>query len=956
MKNHILAYSFLFIIFFMINPGQVSANPDDQPQIKRSAVDGAIDLSGFTAKERGFKLKGQWKFVHSQLLTPEQIATQNPETVMDVMVPEDNFVKLGFTGKGWGTFFLHLDNIDPNDKDLGLRVGQFATNGQVYWAGMKEGKTLFSEKIATVGVVTTKDEEWRSEWKTVIAKLRTSPEADRYMLVFQHSNFLGNAGFLEPFRFGHYSDLIASDTLNLWQTFLVLGMLFMIVVYNFSLFSQRRDDLGSLFIALYALLMGTRYVFTEGLPARFFEEPSLFMMEAGFWSLSGAFPIGMALFINFLKHSFKGCYSSLMVRGIWGYSILLILAQGFISMEKMQEWSVLTVVAIPLFGFGSYAIFGLIKAARRKMRGALLSMLGMFILVYGFIHDSAVYMQDLPIPFIAHYCLVAFTFIQSTITGINFAFAFRTADRLSRELALEVERQTRDIKSILTNIHQGIFTVQRQENHYVVGPDYSRFLGEILETKEISDKSVEQLILNESDLSREIKDMVRSTLDFVVGEPAFAFEMNEECLPKGFNLQMPGQDRSKIIKAEWSPIINEKTDITEKVLVSLRDVTELTALEEKSKAHQKEITIISEIVHLGIEKFGLFCRSARQFIEENKRLIDAMAEPDEEVLKVLFINMHTVKGAARTYALTPITEVVHNAEQYYAALQRKEEEFNHQQLKDDIIEVESIFAEYETVFHEKLGMDENANTVEVNLDSLKISVEALQALESQVSMDNQATNHFSSIRDTLYDLYFLKADKLFNDAFSNLERLAKDLGKPTPEVNIDLESYYLTHETGKILGDCFTHILRNSMDHGIEDEDTRKSKNKPPAGTMSLVAKHFEDYSVLEFSDDGAGLNLDRIKKRGLENNIITENDNLKPQEIAELIFHPGFSTAQTVSQISGRGVGMDAIRTYLKEINGEVHITLLQKTQQEGIPFALCITIPQPFCKYLGTVKQEAA
>ncbi|MBQ46209.1 MAG: hypothetical protein CMP10_01710 [Zetaproteobacteria bacterium] len=943
------------LLFILVGISSISlyGNPKEENK-NLPAQDGVVDLAKLKISDRGKKLAGEWKFVYEKFLTPEEILKHVPQDIPNFSVP-GTFTGAGLDPQGYGTFYITFRNLNPENGDLGLLMGHFLINGDFYWAGTKDGQIIFNEKIGQIGTVTNKPDEWIGQYRQVISKLRTTERADQYLLIFHHSSYLSPAGYPDPVRLASYTSLIKSDSLQLWQTFLVLGMLFMITVYNCSLFTQRRDDLGSLYISLYAILMGIRYISTEGLLSRFFIEPSLVIQYINFLGVGAAFPLGMALFLSFLNESFRGCYSDKITKGVWIYCLLVVFGQLFFTVTAIAI-SPLTVVAIPLFGIGGYCIYGLVKAARQKMRGALLSILGMTILVYGFFHDTFVFYGDLSIPFVAHYCLVAFTFIQSTITGINFAFAFRTAEHLSRQLTIEVERQTRDIKSILTNIHQGIFTVDRNpQNEYIVGPDYSKFLGDILETNKISNRTVQELLLNGSDLSREARDMVKSTFDFVVGEPSFAFEMNEECFPKGFNLVFEG-DKNKIIKAEWSPIVNEKTDTIEKVLVSLRDVTELAALEEKSREHQKEITIISEIVHLGIDKFALFCRSGRQFIEENKRLISAMTDPDEEVLKVLFINMHTVKGAARTYALTPITEVVHHAEQYYASLQRKEEAFSHQKLIDEIHDVEIVFEQYESIFHNKLGFDNSENKVEVNLDTLRNSVEALQALEGEVSMGNEATSHFSSIRNTLYDLYFLKAVNIFEDMFSNLERLARDLQKPEPNVVIELENLYLTHETGKILGDCFTHILRNSMDHGIEDEETRKKEGKDPKGTMRLIARHFNEYSVLEFSDDGAGLNLDRIRKRALANQLIESEDKIEPTEIAELIFNPGFSTAQTVSQISGRGVGMDAIRTYLREINGEVSIQLLDKAQQEGIPFALCITIPQPFCQYLGESQEKVA
>lgn len=130
------------------------------------------------------------------------------------------------------------------------------------------------------------------------------------------------------------------------------------------------------------------------------------------------------------------------------------------------------------------------------------------------------------------------------------------------------------------------------------------------------------------------------------------------------------------------------------------------------------------------------------------------------------------------------------------------------------------------------------------------------------------------------------------------------------------------------LTDPLMHILRNSIDHGIEDEQIRLSKGKPAVGTIMLRAFYSGSDVIVEVEDDGAGLDPDKIKKKAIEKNIIKPNTILTNQEIIELIFTPGFSTAEKVTDISGRGVGMDVLRRKISDVRGNV---MLHSVKNKG-------------------------
>jgi len=123
--------------------------------------------------------------------------------------------------------------------------------------------------------------------------------------------------------------------------------------------------------------------------------------------------------------------------------------------------------------------------------------------------------------------------------------------------------------------------------------------------------------------------------------------------------------------------------------------------------------------------------------------------------------------------------------------------------------------------------------------------------------------------------------------------------------------------------DPLLHLIRNAADHGIEDADERKQAGKPPAGIISLRAYHEGGSVVIEVEDDGKGIQVESIKKKALQNGIITQQqaEIMPERDIIDLIFLPGFSTAEEVSDISGRGVGMDVVKTNIDKIRGKIHV-----------------------------------
>ncbi|GAA6831786.1 chemotaxis histidine kinase/response regulator CheAY2 [Helicobacter pylori] len=184
--------------------------------------------------------------------------------------------------------------------------------------------------------------------------------------------------------------------------------------------------------------------------------------------------------------------------------------------------------------------------------------------------------------------------------------------------------------------------------------------------------------------------------------------------------------------------------------------------------------------------------------------------------------------------------------------------------------------------------------------------------------------------------------KVFNKFPRMVRDLSRELGKSI-ELIIEGEETELDKSIVEEIGDPLIHIIRNSCDHGIEPLEERRKLNKPETGKVQLSAYNEGNHIVIKISDDGKGLDPVMLKEKAIEKGVISERDaeGMSDREAFNLIFKPGFSTAKVVSNVSGRGVGMDVVKTNIEKLNGIIEIDSevgVGTTQKLKIPLTLAI------------------
>lgn len=227
-----------------------------------------------------------------------------------------------------------------------------------------------------------------------------------------------------------------------------------------------------------------------------------------------------------------------------------------------------------------------------------------------------------------------------------------------------------------------------------------------------------------------------------------------------------------------------------------------------------------------------------------------------------------------------------------------------------------------TLFHRKFGADELVDQL------------------------GQLSDHLSRIIGELHEGVMKVRMLPIEQLFSRFPRMVRDLAVTVgKEIELVMEGKETELDRTLIeeLGDPLIHILRNAVDHGIESPSRRKQAGKREAGTIRLAASHEDNQVVIRIEDDGAGMDLERLKQTAITKGLITEEEasRLMEKEALALIFRAGFSTAAQVSEVSGRGVGMDIVRDSIERMNGTIDIdtTLGQGTRMRiALPLTLAI------------------
>ncbi|WP_159455238.1 ATP-binding protein [Pseudobacteriovorax antillogorgiicola] len=495
---------------------------------------------------------------------------------------------------------------------------------------------------------------------------------------------------------------------------------------------------------------------------------------------------------------------------------------------------------------------------------------------------------------------------------------------MTRRLETLINEKIKNIESILQNIEQGIFSIKEDGT---IHHEYSCYLETIFPDCKISGQRYDELLFATATITQEKIAATKSAVTASLGNDSLAFEINREHLIHELNISRDG--KRQLLELEWSPIIEE--DIIQKIMVTVRDVTELIELREESKSRAGELSKIEQLIVLDHPTYTQVHLQSAHLLEECTDIL-ASTKVDPEDLDQVFMNLHTAKGLLRLYGLRDASSVIHTIEDRFKSHSEDQSilpTLKVERLSNSIQEVIEILNQYKYINDVRL----NRSSQDFNLPNNKIE-EIRKSVNQYISDTNKVDTLIEQITESLMGTQISLESQLIG-LMGQMEAIARELGKETPVLKYSGLHLFIKKERKDQLDNIFTHLLRNTIDHGIEGTEERKQARKSVQGTIFVRVRVKDDYINLEYCDDGRGISIEDVRLKKESNNKLSNLD------VANSIFEKDLSTAKTVTDISGRGVGLSAVKADIESFGGRISVVLAGTAASGFTPFKFVIELP---------------
>jgi two-component system chemotaxis sensor kinase CheA len=473
----------------------------------------------------------------------------------------------------------------------------------------------------------------------------------------------------------------------------------------------------------------------------------------------------------------------------------------------------------------------------------------------------------------------------------------------------ELEANTRKVQSILEHIQQGVGLFDAT---LTLLPGYSRFLQELLTPfaggASLEGIALEKVLLEPSELDADQRARVRESLRSILGADELAFELNRGSLPSEMRM---GEDR--FWELDWVPMQNAE-GIVDRMMICLRDVTEIRKVRFQAEAQKRELDKIAQLLQLHPESWNRFVVGARAALKAARtdlleRLWEAGANPSlTPVVADMLVHLHSLKGNSRSLGLLHLSQEVHRAEQIYA-------EYRHDPTR---------------VAWTVAGLHADLDRVEATLASYEDIVQNRLRRFGELIADRP--------RDDVVPLAMLLAP-----VFDTLPSIAEQLGKIVPTCTLTGAKVGVTSAFVGALESSLAHLARNCVDHGLLP------------GVAGRIEFDVRDQGAgsawrweLSCRDSGRGLNLARLRRDAARAAVDPRAavEVRSDESVAQRIFLSGVSTAERVTDISGRGVGLNAVRRLIEAQGGRVRVEFTAPAAvgaDAGFrPFRLLLELPE--------------
>ncbi|MDG0816157.1 ATP-binding protein [Bdellovibrio svalbardensis] len=491
----------------------------------------------------------------------------------------------------------------------------------------------------------------------------------------------------------------------------------------------------------------------------------------------------------------------------------------------------------------------------------------------------------------------------------------KNLEKMVADRTAEIQRMNQMMTALLDSLHQGFFIFNAE--------------GKVLE---VSSKACESTIECRPQ-GQNIWDVLKLPEKKVEGFQKWMQTMFMEMLPfedlapLGPPTYPHSQDRN--ISLEYFPLRSApgtgSEGAMEGIVVVASDITSLVEAQKQAERDREYAKLIINLVQ-NKKEIGRFIRESQALLADLQIGLQSSWEHADS--EFLFRQLHTLKGGAALFSIQDMAEHCHSAETMLAEFKEvaSAEKFN--ALKEQSLHIASSFAGFIQKSEEVLGSSAMASERQLEIPVSKFQ-SALTKIEAKV--------HNNEVTQILLSEFAMESVGSFFSSYNEVaQRVASSQEKqlnPVEFTNADLK---VLPEVYSSLFATFVHSFRNSVDHGIESPFEREEKGKPSAGTIKVHFSLLENNSrlLIRIDDDGQGVNPAKIREKLAKKNIDTSKES--DHEVIQHIFDSQFSTRDQVTETSGRGVGMDAIKYAAEELNGRCWV---ESTYEKGT--SLFVEVP---------------
>ena len=491
-----------------------------------------------------------------------------------------------------------------------------------------------------------------------------------------------------------------------------------------------------------------------------------------------------------------------------------------------------------------------------------------------------------------------------------------------------LERSRREIVDILENISQAILTVA---DDLTVGQEYSRYSERVFGREDLAGTPIHELIAGGPEKEKERKELVE-WLKLIFHSPTLNWKMARSMVQEEFTLKRD-DGRVSELKIDFEPIREEGR--IKRLMVLVEDLTEKRELQRAIDAKQSEmdesLEHLAELARLDPEMYEAIFEEANEIVEHAGQSLATLGESSDKaaVIDELFRNMHTLKGNAMAFGLVRVAAKAHWVEDAFSELRESAENLSDEliaETREKVTELGDLFARIQNIASKVLTQSSPQSKDDGSVRSLDREVK-LEVDEARIEalldwvVSEMPAEVSGELRSRIRALTLVPLSRLYGRFPKMVDDLADNLGKTVNPVELSGGDVALAAKVFNKIGNALVHLVRNCVDHGIEESGVRIAAGKPSHGTIALKSSYEGDQLCIEVSDDGGGVDPDKLVRRAIEKGLIDESEKLSRQEALQIIFKPGFSTAAEITDTSGRGVGMDAVKTLIEELGGTIHI-----------------------------------